>query len=235
MDTETIQTLKQNLSSVAERIAGACDRCGRKPSDVTLVGVTKSVDIDIAGALMDAGVEHVGENRIPEAERKHAALGDRGVWHMIGHLQRNKVRKALPLFSMIHSVDSLRLLMEIDSQCEKLNLTMEVLLEVNVSGEESKYGLTQDELHAILGQADAHPRVAIRGLMTMAPYVANPEETRPVFSGLREMMEEIRKQGLAGPDFNVLSMGMTNDFEVAIEEGATHVRVGTALYEGIER
>ncbi|MFH2001902.1 MAG: YggS family pyridoxal phosphate-dependent enzyme, partial [Planctomycetota bacterium] len=185
----------------------------------------------IAGMLLDAGVTDLGENRIPEAERKVQALGDRGVWHMIGHLQRNKVRKAMPLFSMIHSADSIRLLEEMDRQCGSLGLRNEVLLEVNVSGEESKYGLSPEELNATLRSAAAFTHIRLRGLMTMAPYTDDPEETRPVFRGLRKLLEESRT--LAGPDFSLLSMGMTNDYEVAIEEGATHIRVGTALFSGL--
>jgi pyridoxal phosphate enzyme (YggS family) len=225
--------VRDNLQGILKRIEGACARCGRDPSEVILVAVTKSVDIDIASLLLDAGVGHLGENRVPEMERKFQALGDRGVWHMIGHLQRNKVKKALPLFSMIHSVDSERLLRELSSQCEKRGLERDILLEVNVSGERSKYGLAPAELESMVKLAAELPALKPRGLMTMAPYSDDPEDARPFFRGLAELRDAVRRAGWSGGDFDVLSMGMTGDFETAIEEGATHVRIGTALFEGL--
>ncbi|MHC4941925.1 MAG: YggS family pyridoxal phosphate-dependent enzyme [Planctomycetota bacterium] len=233
MSHEPSAILKENLEGILQRIEGACKRSGRDPSEVTLVAVTKSVEIEVAGLLLDAGVEHLGENRVQEMERKHGALGDRGTWHMIGHLQRNKVKKALPLFSMIHSVDSERLLRELSGHCEKRGLSREILLEVNVSGEKSKYGLSPADLEPIVKLAMDLEGIELRGLMTMAPYSDDPEEARPFFQGLRELRDEVQEAGWAGPKFNVLSMGMTGDFEAAVEEGATHLRIGTALFEGL--
>jgi pyridoxal phosphate enzyme (YggS family) len=233
MVSEPLEQLKKNLAKIRARMEKACEKSGRRPEEVTLVAVTKSVEPEIAGLLLDAGVEHVGENRIPEAQRKRDHLGDRGIWHMIGHLQRNKVKKALPLFSMIHSVDSTRLMEEISQRCEARGLPMEILLEVNVSGEASKYGFTPEALPEAVIAARGLPGLKLRGLMTMAPYDPDPEAARPHFQALHRLLNEIQKEGHAGPECNLLSMGMSGDFEVAVEEGATHVRVGTALYEGL--
>ena len=233
MDGENYLRLKENLSSVRRRIEKTCDRCGRDPTEVTLVAVTKTVPPEVVGRLLDAGVEHLGENRVAEAERKRSQTGDRGVWHMIGHLQRNKIRKAVPLFSMIHSVDSERLLLEISKQCEKSNRVMEILLEVNVSMEESKYGVTTAETADLVKKARDLPGIRLRGLMTMAPFDPDPETARPTFRGLRWLLETLHESGAAEEECDTLSMGMSNDFEVAVEEGATLVRIGTSLFEGL--
>ena len=228
-----LEIMKKNLLRIQERIRKGCEQSGRDPGEVTLVAVTKTVEPEIAGFLMDAGVEHLGENRLPEAQRKREALGDRGTWHMIGHLQRNKVKKALPLFKMIHSVDSIRLLREISLRCEQAELKMDVLLEVNVSGEESKHGFTPEAVHEAVAEAAGLPGLEVRGLMTMAPFDPDPESARPHFKALRRLLEEVRQRGDGGPACNLLSMGMSGDYEVAVEEGATHVRVGTALYHDL--
>lgn len=233
MVSEPLEQLKKNLAEIRARIEKACEKSGRRPEEVTLVAVTKSVEPEIAGLLLDAGVEHVGENRLQEAQRKRDHLGDRGIWHMIGHLQRNKVKKALPLFSMIHSVDSPRLMEEISQRCEATGLPMEILLEVNVSGEASKYGFTPEALPEAVIAASGLPGLTLRGFMTMAPYDPDPEAARPHFQALHRLLKKIQKGGRAGPECNLLSMGMSGDFEVAVEEGATHVRVGTALYQGL--
>ena len=225
------EVLRRNLEAVRGRIAAACARAGRDPGEVTLVAVTKTVEPEIAGLLLDLGVADLGENRVAEAERKRAVLGDRGTWHMIGHLQRNKVKKALPLFSVIHSVDSIRLMDELSRRLEEAGRTVEILLEVNVSGEEQKYGLRPGETKEAVRAARAHPGLVLRGLMTMAPYAPDPEAARPHFRALRELLASLRVEG--GDRFDRLSMGMSGDFEPAVEEGATHVRIGTALYEGL--
>jgi pyridoxal phosphate enzyme (YggS family) len=232
MSKDRLNRLKTNLDRIRDRIARSCERVGRDPSEVTLVAVTKMVTPDVAGLLFEAGVEHIGENRVAEAQRKIEVLGDKGTWHMIGHLQRNKVKKAIPLFSMIHSVDSLRLLREIALFCEKRETLMEILFEVNVSGEASKYGLEPSELDNILNEAGRLPSVKVRGLMTMAPFDPDPEAARPHFRALRTLWEQTRNPSTR-PDYQLLSMGMSGDFETAVEEGATHIRVGTALYEGL--
>jgi len=233
MENENLEQLEFNLNSIQQRISKACERKGRDPSKVTLVAVTKKVEPAIAGMLINAGQDILGENRIQEAERKRNVLGDKGVWHMIGHLQRNKVKKAIPLFTMIHSVDSSRLLNEISKYSSKTDSCMEILFEVNISGEEAKFGMTPSDVIDAVIEAQDKPGVILRGLMTMAPYNPDPEAARPFFKGLKELMDKVKVSASAPENFDLLSMGMSGDYEVAVEEGATHIRVGTSLYKGM--
>jgi len=232
MEMDRLNRIEDNIKRIQERIALSCDRAGRNPEEVNLVAVTKAVDPETAQLVLKAGIKDLGENRVPEAQRKIEHLGAQGTWHMIGHLQRNKVKKAIDLFSLIHSVDSIRLMKEISAGLQAKGSTMEILLEVNISGEESKYGFTPQETIEALSLAAGLPGIRTRGLMTMAPYDPDPEAARPHFRALRELEEKLQREG-AAPDLNLLSMGMSGDFEPAVEEGATHVRVGTALYEGL--
>jgi len=234
VDGTVLARLKENVDSVLGRVAAAAKRAGRDPGDVTLVAVTKTVSAGTAALLVEAGVRDLGENRVQEGERKHAALGDRCRWHMIGHLQTNKVGKALAVFRTIHAVDSPRLLREISRRADGNGLRPDVLLEVNVSGEESKYGLAPAAVEEAAALALELPAIELRGLMTMAPYDIDPAAARPVFRELFGIFEPLRESGRGGGRFDMLSMGMSGDFEVAIEEGATHIRVGTALYEGLD-
>jgi pyridoxal phosphate enzyme (YggS family) len=227
-DTEIRALLQQRLDAVEARIAAACARSGRERDAVTLVAVTKTVAASVAAMLPELGVCDLGENRPQELWRK-AALVSGVRWHLVGHLQRNKIERTLPLCRLLHSVDSVRLL----DALEAASQSVEILLEVNVSGEESKMGFAPD---AVLGLA---PRLAelrtvrVRGLMTMAPFEADAERCRPVFVGLRELRERLQAAVGATPALPELSMGMTNDYEVAVEEGATLIRIGTALFEGL--
>ena len=222
--------LAGNLRGVRQRIAAACQRAGRAPDDVRLVAVTKSVGADAIRALHTLGATDVGENRVQDALGKQDALGGKlGLrWHMIGHLQTNKVRHALGLFDAVDSVDSLRLAQEVERRAAVEGLCVPVLVECNVSGEDTKFGVRPAELVLLLDAIRPFAHVRVEGLMTMAPFVADAEAARPVFAALRELAAQAREQtGLALPH---LSMGMTQDFEVAIEEGATMVRIGTALF-----
>jgi hypothetical protein len=226
-------TLKENLEQVRGRMGTACERVGRRPEDVRLVVVTKTVGPPVIRALQALGVVDIGENRVQEAREKQDALGGTlGLrWHLVGHLQRNKVRHALRLFERVHSVDSVRLAEEISRVAGGEGRVIPVLLEANVSGEASKFGFAPGELPAALDAMRSLPHLSIEGLMTMAPFVEDAEQTRPVFAGLRELRDRLRAaSGLPLPH---LSMGMTQDFEVAIEEGATMVRIGTALLRGL--
>jgi PLP dependent protein len=226
------QILTDNLAAVERRIAEACRRARRARSEVTLVAVTKTVTTEIAGYLPTLGIHHLGENRPQELERK-AALLEAGVnWHMIGHLQRNKVERVTPLASLIHSVDSVRLLRELERVSEKQGRTLAVFLEVNVSGESSKQGFAPPELPQLVPITKALRHVQVRGLMTIAAF-AEPEAARPTFTRLRELRDYMRGE-LAPPHvLEHLSMGMSNDFEIAIEEGATFIRLGTVLFAGV--
>ena len=215
-------TITSNVEDIESRIARAADRAGRDPKGVKLIPVTKSVGEAEARILVGLGYTVLGENRIEVARPKIDALGAGVSWHMIGHVQRRKVREVVDLFDRVDSVDRLELLDELDKRCDAADKSMEILLQLNVSGEASKGGFAPEALSTALTRVRELPRLRVMGLMTMAPHVANPEEVRPVFSRLSALAAE---HGLAE-----LSMGMTNDFEVAVEEGATEVRIGTALF-----
>lgn len=224
-------SIEENLQLVRWRIAEAARRSGRNPEDVRLVAVTKGVPVDEVVTAFRLGVGDFGENRVQEARDKfpqvQALLGE--AWkdlrlHMIGHLQRNKVGHAVKLFHMVHSVDSERLLMAIERKCGEIGRKMQVLLQVNVSGEPTKGGFKPEELASVLEKASGLSNVEVVGLMTIAPYTEHPEEVRPVFAKLRELT------ALDPSRLRELSMGMSGDFEVAIEEGATMVRIGTAIF-----
>ena len=221
------EIIAKNLVEVRANIEAVCRKVGRSPADVTLVAVTKTVSSDVARALVAAGAVDLGENRVQELENKAEALRDLPVrWHMIGHLQRNKVRKVLPIVQIIHSVDSLRLAQEIHEQAARLGLKARVLIEMNVSGEASKFGLRPEELAPLLKEIAPMGNIVVEGLMTMPPIAADPELSRPYFRKLRDLRDA---HGLKH-----LSMGMSQDYAVAGEEGATFVRVGTALFRGLE-
>jgi pyridoxal phosphate enzyme (YggS family) len=225
-----------NLAEVRARIAAACRKVGRRPEEVTLVAVTKTVGSVTAKALVEAGALDHGENRAQELERKAEALRDLPIrWHMIGHLQRNKVRAVLPIAQMIHSVDSLRLAQEIADQATKQGRKARVLIEVNVSGEASKFGLPPGEVAPLLKATASMENVIVAGLMTMPPITADAETSRPHFRRLRELRDSLAALRPPNAPLDQLSMGMSQDYAVAVEEGATLVRVGTALFRGLDR
>lgn len=220
--------LAANIKNVQERMAAACARAGRDPSSVTLLAVTKTQPAEVVSEAARLGLALFGENKVQEAKGKIPLCSGRLAWHMIGHLQTNKVREAVTLFSMIQSVDSLNLAEEINKRAEQASKTMPILLEVNIVGEASKFGYKPEQLLIDFEKLNAFPRVEIHGLMTVPPWTPLPERVRPVFRRLRELKEECEK--ILGAPVPHLSMGMTGDFEVAIEEGATLVRIGTALF-----
>jgi pyridoxal phosphate enzyme (YggS family) len=233
MPTELDALLLERLRAVEARLQAACARAKRSREDVTLVAVTKTVSADLAARLHELGVQHLGENRPQELWRKAAALPATVTWHLVGHLQRNKIERTLPLVQLIHSVDSIRLLQALEQEAVKTDRTVSVLLEVNASREANKHGFAAEELSGLARRLGELRRVHVRGLMTMAAYAADPEQCRPTFAALRQLRDELRKQ-LALPHIcTELSMGMSNDFEVAVEEGATLVRLGTVLFEGL--
>lgn len=218
--------LDDNLQRIRKEIFDAASRAGRDPQAVRLIAVTKTVGVEEVRQAAVMGLEEFGENRLQEARDKVDAFpGLR--WHFIGHLQTNKVKDVMAGFSLIHSLDRFSLAEALQHWGEKLDRTTAVLVQVNVSGEESKYGLNPSELTDFLTALRGMPRIAVEGLMTMAPWVDDPEEVRPVFRRLRELQQAHRRPGMMLPH---LSMGMTGDFAVAVEEGATMVRIGTALF-----
>ncbi|MCB9893021.1 MAG: YggS family pyridoxal phosphate-dependent enzyme [Planctomycetes bacterium] len=233
------ETLKTNLQAVRRRITEAARRAGRDPGDVTLIAVTKSVDAETTQAVLELGVRDIAENRQQTAAEKlpHVpalAGAKRPTLHFIGPLQRNKVRRVLEQFDVIHSVDSVKLAQEISKRAEELQRTAGILVQVNVAGEAQKGGLEPGELRDSLKEILRLPRLHLWGLMCMAPYDDDPETARPHFKRLAELSREMIETSCMPAGANSLSMGMSGDFEVAIEEGATHVRVGSALYSGLE-
>jgi pyridoxal phosphate enzyme (YggS family) len=228
------ERIRENLQRVLTRIREAAERTGRDPDSVTLVAVTKGRTPEEVLALLEAGCLDLGENRAQELREKMEALSDRPWgswprWHFIGHLQRNKVNLVVGKVSLIHSVDSLRLAETISRRAQNLGITQEVLVQVNVSGEPTKSGISPGELEDFLKKAICLPGLSIRGLMTMAPVVSDPEEARPYFRELARLLKRAREV-FPGSRLDLMSMGMTQDFEVAVEEGANLVRVGTALF-----
>ena len=227
--------LHENVERVRERIARSAERCGRASQEITLVGVTKYVPAQVARALVAEGLSDLGESRPQELWRKAEALADLPVrWHLVGHLQTNKVRRTLPLVQWIHSVDSQRLLAAIDAEARGLARPMAVLLEVNLSGESAKHGWPPEAMDEALQFAAGCRHVQVRGLMTMAPLQGGLAAARRAFAGLRELRDRLQPRCPPSIVLAELSMGMSHDLEVAIEEGATLVRVGSALFEGIE-
>ena len=216
------------LAEVQQRIAAACARAGRKADEVEVIGVTKTFGPEVVTEAWQAGLRKLGENRPQEAAAKIPLCPCGPEWHLIGHLQRNKVRLALELFPVIHAVDSLRLLEQIDRVADETGCQPRILLEVNVSGESSKFGLKPEELPAMVEKTLQTRAVTLVGLMTMAPFFPDPQQTRPVFARLRELRDRLQRD--LGVGLPHLSMGMSNDYEVAVEEGATWVRLGTLLF-----
>ncbi|MEI3246648.1 MAG: YggS family pyridoxal phosphate-dependent enzyme [Lachnospiraceae bacterium] len=220
----------ENLKKVEDKITAACLRAGRAREDVTLIAVSKTKPESMVKEAYSVGQRDFGENKVQEICRKIEVLPQDIRWHMIGHLQRNKVRQVVGKACMIHSVDSLRLAEAISQEAVKQDSIVPVLIEVNVAQEESKFGVTTEETIALIEAAAKLPHISIRGLMTIAPFVEDPEENRPIFRKLKQLSVDIAAKNINNVSMSVLSMGMTNDYEVAIEEGATMVRVGTGIF-----
>lgn len=221
-------SLADNLTLIQQRIRAACDRAGRGVDSVTLLAVSKTHSADTIKAATDLGLTLFGENKVQEAKAKIPNSPGKARWHFIGHLQSNKCRDAVELFSMIQCVDSLAIAQEINKRADQASKTMPVLLEINVAGEGSKFGYKPEQMLAELTQLNALPRLEIHGLMAIPPFSPVPEKSRPYFKTLRELKQ--RAEDVLGAPLPVLSMGMSDDFEVAIEEGSTMIRVGTALF-----
>lgn len=222
--------LSENLQQVEKNIQAACDRSGRERSDVTLIAVSKTKPVPMLSEIYDCGIRHFGENKVQEITDKEACMPKDIHWHMIGHLQRNKVKYIVDKVECIHSVDSLRLAEAIEQEASKKDCIVNILVEVNVAKEESKFGLMPEEVEEFIEKISDFSHIRVQGLMTIAPFVGNPEENRPVFANLRKLSVDIARKKVNNVNMNVLSMGMTNDYEIAIEEGATMVRVGTAIF-----
>lgn len=223
-------TVAENIQGIKERIETAALSAGRKPEDITLVAVTKTVDAATAQLVLDAGEQVLGENRVQSYLEKYEVLGDKPRWHIIGHLQTNKVKYIVGKVELIHSVDSFHLAEEINKKAAALGITQDVLIQFNISGEESKSGAEPEDARRLFEELAGLSNLSIRGLMTMGPLGATGEENRRVFAGLRELFQRLQKEGYPNASFELLSMGMSGDFEEAIKEGANVVRVGSALF-----
>lgn len=221
--------LNQHIEFVEDKVKQACDRANRDRQDVQIIAVTKYVSLATTGEAIRLGMNHIGENRWQDVQPKWEVFHDQAVWHFIGHLQTNKVKDVIGKFAYIHSLDRLSLATEIEKKAAAQSLTVSCFIQLNVSGEETKYGLPPEELASFVDKLRDMPHIRIVGLMTMAPYEAEPESTRPVFRELRRLRDELNREQVLGYEIKHLSMGMSNDFEVAIEEGATWIRLGTVL------
>lgn len=221
--------ISENISGLRADIHRAAVKAGRSPADIEIVAVTKNVPVENITVAVEEGILDLGENRVQELVAKQPHLGQHVRWHLIGHLQTNKVRAVVGRIKLIHSLDSWRLAAEIDRRSGELAVVTAVLIQVNVSGEETKYGLNPEEVPDFIKDCAGLGGISIRGLMTVAPYVDDPEEVRPVFRDLRIMFEDLRKR-FPGVPMSYLSMGMTNDYLVAVEEGANILRVGSGIF-----
>ena len=222
--------IRENLEKVQNNISTACTKANRSANDVTLIAVSKTKPVELLQEAYDAGVRDFGENKVQEIMDKYDKLPSDIRWHMIGHLQRNKVKYIIDKVVLIHSVDSLRLAEEISKQAQKHNLTMPILVELNIGAEDTKFGTSLEEAIALVKEISLLPNIQIKGLMTVAPFVDDAEENRHYFNAMKHLSVDIMKENIDNVCMDILSMGMTGDYEVAIEEGATMVRVGTGIF-----
>lgn len=222
--------INENLMQVRKNIEAACQKAGRNPEEVTLIAVSKTKPAPMLEEAYQAGSRDFGENKVQEIMDKYPVLPDDIRWHMIGHLQRNKVKYIVDKVSLVHSVDSLRLAEEISRQAEKKQTELDILVEVNIAQEESKFGTSRAEAAQLVEEIAKLPCIHVKGLMTIAPFVEHPEENRKYFRQIKELSVDIEKKNIDNVSMSVLSMGMTNDYMVAVEEGATMVRVGTGIF-----
>lgn len=219
-----------NIHSVKQRIKNTCQKIGRNENEIILIAISKTIPAEKITIAVENGIEHIGENRVQEAEKKFEQLGKIATWHLVGHLQTNKVKKALQIFDFIHSVDSYHLAQEISKRALQSGRMVECLVEVNTSEEISKFGVSPEETVELIKKISLLPGIQVKGLMTIGTFLPDPEDVRPCFKLLKDLSDEIHNTGLDGVEMKYLSMGMTNDFEVAIEEGANMIRVGRAIF-----
>jgi len=231
-ETDDAEDLRSRVEGIRRRIEFAAGRCGRSPDEITLVAISKTYPVETLRGAIDSGITDLGENRVQEAEPKIMELGRRAArWHLVGHLQENKARRAINLFDLVHSLDSVSLAQRLDRLCASEGRDeLQVLVQINLGGEESKTGIALEDLPQLLDVLVASPRLRLDGLMTLPPYFEDAEDARPYFKRLRELRDQLQCEGRFGDRSGELSMGMSHDFEIAIEEGATIIRVGTAIF-----
>ena len=222
--------MRENLAQVRKHMEEACRRAGRQTDEVTLIAVSKTKPVGMLMEAYEAGARDFGENKVQEILEKRPEIPADARFHMIGHLQRNKVRQVIDQVTLIHSVDSLRLAEQIEHEAAKKELHADILLEVNVAREESKFGFFLEEVEAALRAISKYHHITVKGLMTIAPYVEDPEENRDIFKKLHQVFIDMKSKNIDNSNMSVLSMGMTGDYQVAIEEGSTMIRVGTGIF-----
>jgi hypothetical protein len=224
-------SIKDNIDDILKRVGNACKKAGRNPGDITVVAVSKTVDYQRAKEAVEAGINNLGENRVQELVKKYEDMKDTDAkWHMIGHLQKNKVKYIIDKTVLIHSVESLELAEEINKRANKNNLIADILIELNIGEEESKFGITEERVYDFINSMDKFDNIRVLGLMTVAPFCENPEDARWVFKKMKNIYDKVSTMKLQNVQMKYLSMGMTNDFEIAIEEGSNIIRIGTAIF-----
>lgn len=224
-------SIRENIDDIVKRIENTCKKVGRNPNDITVIAVSKTVESERAREAVEAGINNLGENRVQELVKKYDELKDLDIkWHMIGHLQKNKVKYIIDKTVLIHSVESLSLAEEINKRAEKNNLIANVLVELNIGEEDSKFGIKEESVYDFILSLEKFENLRVVGLMTVAPFCENPEDVRWVFKKMKNIYDEISTMNLRNTEMKYLSMGMTNDFEIAIEEGSNIIRIGTAIF-----
>jgi hypothetical protein len=224
-------SIKDNIDDILKRVGNACKKAGRNPGDITVVAVSKTVDYQRAKEAVEAGINNLGENRVQELVKKYEDMKDTDAkWHMIGHLQKNKVKYIIDKTVLIHSIESLELAEEINKRANKNNLIADILIELNIGEEESKFGITEERVYDFINSMDKFDNIRVLGLMTVAPFCENPEDVRWVFKKMKNIYDKVSTMKLQNVQMKYLSMGMTNDFEIAIEEGSNIIRIGTAIF-----
>ncbi len=223
-------SIEENITEVKRRVEEAAKKAGRNPEDVLILAVSKTIDVPRIKEAVECGLNSLGENRVQEIMDKYEPMGEGINWHLIGHLQTNKVKYIIDKVCLIHSVESLKLAEEINKKAEKAGIIMDILVEVNIANEESKFGIKPEDCESFIRELSKMKNINVKGLMTVAPFTENPEENRGYFKGLKDLLVDINNKKIDNINMSELSMGMTGDFEVAVEEGATIVRVGTGIF-----
>lgn len=230
MENKDYQYLEENIKKVKDKIEDVCKRAGRAPESVTLIGVTKTYEADIMNAGISYGIRDIGENKVQEIIRKYDEVDKNVKWHLIGHLQTNKVKYIIDKVDLIHSVDSLKLAKEISKRAQQYGKTMEVLIQVDIDGEETKFGVAESHVEELVKNIAELPNIKLKGLMNIAPIYDDREKTRGIFKKMRKIFDELQKMKYDNIEMEYLSMGMSGDFDIAIEEGANLIRIGTSIY-----
>lgn len=222
--------IENNIKFVQNNIEKACKKVNRDPEEVKLIAVTKTIDTERINVALKTGIKNIGENKVQEIMDKYDKIECDSSWHLIGHLQTNKVKYIIDKVDMIHSVDSVKLAKEIDKRAKKINRVMDILIQINIADEDTKFGLAEDELYSFIEKISLLENVRVEGLMAIVPYVVDPEEVRIYFRKMKEVFDSLKKSSFNNINMNYLSMGMTNDYMVAVEEGSNMVRVGTGIF-----